>query len=369
MKKKSFISYLLNPKNWWLPLLLIFSFSILGVLMVGVHTYSGAPPIPTYLTKSNEVIFSKDDILKGQQVFQKYALMEYGTMFGDGANRGPDYTAESLHQISKYMNRFYQVQFKGAPYLELLPKGIAEKVKTEIKTNSYDSNKNTVVLTDGQAFASDELVKFYISKFTDPSSPGALKPAGYIKNRAELKSLTAFFFWGAWVCGVERPGEHYSYTNNWPFDPESGNIPAPAIILWSIIGSLALVLGLGIVLFYYGKLEKLDDNAYTDKALPLMTRERISGFEPMAIQKATYKFFYAAILLFAVQVLAGILTVHDFVGFTTFWGFNISKLLPFTVTRSWHVQLSLLWISACWIGASFFMMSLVSRISLKNSSH
>ena len=40
--------------------------------------------------------FSKEDVLDGQAVFQKYALMGYGSMFGDGANRGPDYTAEGI---------------------------------------------------------------------------------------------------------------------------------------------------------------------------------------------------------------------------------------------------------------------------------
>ena len=38
-----------------------------------------------------------------------------------------------------------------------------------------------------------------------------------------------------------------------------------------------------------------------------MTRGDIQRFQPDAVQRSTYKFFYAAILLFAVQVLAGIL--------------------------------------------------------------
>ena len=50
MAKKSFINYLLNPKNWWLPLLIIFVASITGVLMIGVHTYTEAPPIATYIS-------------------------------------------------------------------------------------------------------------------------------------------------------------------------------------------------------------------------------------------------------------------------------------------------------------------------------
>jgi nitric oxide reductase subunit B len=96
MAKKNFITFLLNPKNWWLPLLVIFTISIAGVTMIGVHTYSEAPPIPTYVNAKNEVVFSKEDVLNGQSIFLRYALMEYGSMFGDGANRGPDYTARGV---------------------------------------------------------------------------------------------------------------------------------------------------------------------------------------------------------------------------------------------------------------------------------
>ena len=360
MGKKNFIGYLLNPRNWWLPLLIIFIISATGVTMIGVHTYTEAPPIPGYISKESKPIFTKEEILEGQAVFQKYALMNYGSMFGDGANRGPDFTAETLHQLTLYMNEYYQAQLKTNGSNDLLSKGVAEQVKAEIKSNRYNNDLNQVILSDAQQFAAGKLIKFYQEKFTNPSAAGAFKPSGYITDFAELKSLASFFFWGAWVCGVERPGEKYSYTHNWPYDPAAGNTPSSAIILWSIIGSLGLILGLGIVLYYHGKLEKLDDKAYTSKAQAFMTRGEIQKFQPDAVQKSTYKFFYVAILLFAVQVLAGILTVHDFVGFVNFFGFNISEALPITVSRSWHVQLSLLWISACWIGASFFMMSLIS---------
>ncbi len=360
MMKKNFINYLLNPRNWWVPLLIIFVVSITGVTMIGVHTYTEAPPIASYVSSDDKVIFSKEDVLKGQAVFQQYALMEYGSMFGDGANRGPDYTAEALHLVSVYMNDYYKSKLSEESNKELMTKGVGEQVKTEIKNNRYNKEKNIVPLTDGQRFAADELVKYYVRIFTDPSVEGGFKPVGYLTDKEEIKSLAAFFFWGAWVCGVERPGEIYSYTHNWPFDPDAGNTPSAAIILWSILGSLGLVFGLGLVLYYHGRLEKLDDKVYTSNAQPFMTKGAIQTFHPDAVQKATYKFFYVAILLFAIQVLAGILTVHDFVGFVNYFGFNISEVLPITVTRSWHVQLSLLWISACWIGASFFMMSLVS---------
>lgn len=87
---------------------------------------------------------------------------------------------------------------------------------------------------------------------------------------------------------------------------------------------LGLILGLGIVHYYYGKLDMMDDNIYTNKAQAFMTKGEMEKFSPGRIQHSTYKFFYTVILLFATQVLAEILTIHDFVGFVNFLGINIS---------------------------------------------
>lgn len=358
--RTDFLQFIMNPKKWWIPLLFIFTISAAGVILIGYETYEEAPPIPNFVDEKGAVIVSHHDVLKGQAIFQKYALMEYGSMFGDGGNRGPDFTAQALHLISNYMNEFYRNQ-PNVTEGELL--GIGERVKQELKRNLYDKNVNSVKLNAAQQFAIEQLHRFYFDFFTaDPS----FNPSYYLTKENEIRSLTAFFFWGSWVCSVERPGETYSYTHNWPFDPKAGNTPEAPVILWTIIGSFGLILGLGIVLFYHGRMDKLDDRTFLDNASPLMTKSGVDRFRPTATQKATYKYFYAAILLFLVQVIAGVLTVHDFVDFTVFFGYDLRELLPITITRGWHVQLSLLWISACWIGASFFVAPMLSPDEPRN---
>lgn len=358
MSRDRLLNVLLNPRKWWIPLLVIFVISLAGVGMIGLHTYTEAPPIPTYTDGDGKAVISRDEILEGQAVFQQYALMEYGSMFGDGANRGPDYTAEALHMMAVYMSAFHEGQLTQTDPLQR--KGIAETVRQEIKENTYDGRSNTVRLQPSQAHAARQMSEYYLQKFGAGNTEGNFRPAGYIKTEREIRALSAFFYWGAWVCGVQRPGETYSYTHNWPYDPESGNSPSAAIVLWSIIGALGLILGMGMVLYYHGKLEKLDDETFTQHASPFMSRADVANFQPQNIQRATYKYFLTAILLFGLQVLAGILTIHDFVGWVHLGGINLQELLPITVTRSWHVQLSLLWISACWIGASLFVMSMIN---------
>jgi nitric oxide reductase subunit B len=354
--KRGFIHFLMNPKKWWIPLTFIFVVSFTGVGIIGYETYYEAPPIPTFINESGENVFTEDDILDGQVTFQRLALMDFGSMFGDGANRGPDFTAQSLHQITVYIEEYYQNQ----PDLSKLAfLGVKEQVKRELKENRYEKNSNSVKLTPAQAYACNRLVEYYREYFNGATGQKSLKN-GYISEQ-ESEKLTAFFYWGAWVCSVKRPGESYSYTHNWPYDPDAGNLPETPVIIWTIIGSLGLVLALGIVLFYHGRLEKLSDRTFLDNSRPLMTLKGVNKFNPTAAQKATFKFFYAAIFVLLFQVLAGILTVHDFVNFTVFFGYDLRDLFPITITRGWHVQLSLLWISACWIGASLFVTPFITK--------
>lgn len=354
--KKGLIHFIMNPKKWWIPLTFIFVVSFTGVGLIGFETYYEAPPIPDFVTEEGKSVFSHDEILEGQAIFQRTALMDYGSMFGDGANRGPDFTAQALHLITGYLREYYG----NTPELSKLEYlGVPEQVKRELKENRYEKTTNSVRLTHAQEHASNRLIRFYNS-FFQASGQQSLKP-GYLANEEEVRKLTAFFYWGAWVCSTERPGKEYSYTHNWPYDPEAGNIPETPVVFWTIIGSLGLVIGLGIVMFYHGRLEKLSDRTFLDNSSPLLTKNNVDKFVPTAAQRATYKFFYAAIFVFLFQVLVGIITVHDFVDFTVFFGYDLRDLFPITISRGWHVQLSLLWISACWIGASLFVTPFITN--------
>jgi nitric oxide reductase subunit B len=354
--KKGFIHFIMNPKKWWIPLTFIFVISLTGVGLIGFETYYEAPPIPTFKTDGGEIVFTDEEILEGQAIFQRSALMDYGSMFGDGANRGPDFTAQALHQITIYLNEYYGNQ-PDLTKLEFL--AMKELVKQQLKENNYQKLSNTVRVSNAQEYAFTRLVEFYQNYFSG-SGQQSLK-AGYVGEELEIRKLSAFFYWGAWVCSAQRPGKSYSYTHNWPYDPGAGNLPETPVIFWTIIGSLGLVIGLGVVLFYHGRLEKLSDRTFLNNSNPLMTQQGVQRFTPTKSQRATYKFFYAAIFVFLFQVLAGVITVHDFVNFTIFFGYDLRDLFPITISRGWHVQLSLLWISACWIGASLFVTPFLTK--------
>lgn len=357
----------MQRNNWWKYLLVVLVTGAAGVLFMGIKTYKDAPPKPDYVSSSGAEVFTRASTERGQLVFQKYALMEYGSMFGDGAARGPDFTAEALHQIAVQMNDYYGRQItngRSAELTQIEKDGISVRVKRELKTNYYDRERGIVVLTDGQVYAAERLVEYYRLKFKGDHRE-SFKPAGYITDDSELEDLASFFFWGAWVCAAERPGGESSYTHNWPYDEYAGNTPTPSVILWSVIGLLFLIFGLGAVLCIYGYYAKSAGLQSPVKENPVNS-ENVSSFVPTASQRATYKFFAVAVTMFFLQIVAGVLTIHDFVGFTTFFGHNISEYLQITITRSWHVQLSILWISTCWIAGSIFILPSIHRQESKH---
>ncbi len=360
-KTRTLLTYLMNPKYWWVPFAIILAVSVTGLFFIGYETYEKAPPIPDFTNEEGQVVISRADILEGQEVFHRYALMEYGSMYGDGALRGPDFTAQALHEIAISMNAHYQRQLNGENVdRQWMQDGIGARVKREIKTNRYDEHTNQAVLSEGQVHAARVLEGFYVQVFTNKDFKEAFKPVNYIKDKEEIHQLSRFFFWGAWVCSVQRPGFAYSYTHNWPFDESAGNTATSSTLVWSIIGILGLVLGLGAVLYYYGQFEKLSEEYYAKGADEMVTVQKLKAFTPTPTQRATYKFFYVAIILFLLQVLGGILTVHDFVGFTRFFEIDLQDWIPVTIARSWHVQLSLFWISACWVAISIFILPILS---------
>ena len=72
----------------------LFGFTVLGILAYLV--YRDQPPMPAKVLAGDTILFSRDDILGGMNVFQRYGVMEYGSVYGHGAYLGPDFTADEL---------------------------------------------------------------------------------------------------------------------------------------------------------------------------------------------------------------------------------------------------------------------------------
>jgi nitric oxide reductase subunit B len=64
--------------------------------------------------------------------------------------------------------------------------------------------------------------------------------------------------------------------------------------------------------------------------------------------------------LILVQILMGVVTAHYGVEGNGFYGLKTSGILPYSVTRTWHVQVGIFWIATAWLAAGLFIGPLVS---------
>ena len=333
-------------------LVLIVTFTIL--IWMAVRSYQDAPPIPLRVVDpAGNAVFTKSDIITGQQVFLKYGLMENGSIWGHGAYLGPDFSAEYLHGLSTDAADFIaQQRFGRAP--ELLTPDERETVGAEVtqllKANRFDVQTGTLALSESEAASYEKQYHKWGDYFANSSQNRGLPPK-LIADSQEVRQLVAFFAWTAWAAAANRPGELYSYTNNFPYDPTVGNIPTSDSILWSALSLITLLAATGAALFAFGRFNFLGWKGTTDHVHPQL----IPGGVVTESQRATIKFFAVAVLLFAGQALVGGATAHFRADPGTFYGFQLASLLPSNITRTWHLQLAIFWIATTYIAGALFL--------------
>lgn len=354
--KRNLAQILHDKKTWWVHFLIVAAICLTGLVYLGTETYSGAPPLEAFVSSSGDTVISREQIKHGQEVFHLRGLMSYGSFWGDGAERGPDFTADALHRTAVSMQSFYE-QRAGRALTQYDKDAIAARVVREIHTNTWDEGAKHIVLNDAQIKAFRNLTIHYTKMFTDPTYDEAFSPAGYISDPDELEALSAFFFWGGWVAGANRPGQTYSYTHNWPFDRAAGNIATNETLIWSVVSIFGLFLGILLVLYIYGQFKEEGD-PFTGNGTSLTTNDLELG-RVRATQRATYKFFVFAVLLFGVQVLAGMLAATDFV---RPFGISLASIIPFTVLRSYHTLFQIYWFFMAWVGYTLFFLPRISKV-------
>lgn len=355
--KNTLAAKLLNKKYWFVHFWLVSVMCILGLVFMGERTYEGAPPLGDYVTEEGVVFLSEDQIKAGERVFHLRGLMNYGSFWGDGAGRGPDFTAEALHHTVKGMQEFYENELiveKGA-ISDDEKAMVASRVTREIRANRWDEATNTVKVNAAQMYAFDKVNEHFVRVFNDKTYSEAFRPYNYITDPEELRNFSGFAYWGAWVSAVERPGHNYSYTHNWPYDPEAGNYPTKDTYMWSFISIAALFVGIMSVLYMYGQMKANDEDPFNASAHSkiLMSTTDLESSVVRPSQRAVYKFFVLAAIAFGMQVLAGFLAIMDF---ADPFHETIAGILPYTVLRGYHTLLQIYWMFMCWIGYTIFFL-------------
>nr|WKN35967.1 nitric-oxide reductase large subunit [Tunicatimonas sp. TK19036] len=343
-------------KKLWIAFILVvgISFAVLGYY--GYEIYQKAPPVPEkVITTNGELLFTGQDIKDGQNVWQSMGGQEVGTVWGHGAYVAPDWTADWLHREAQFiLNKWAQADF-NQPFEQLTSEqkaALEQRLQDELRENQYDPETGELTISSIRKEAYQHLNNYYTGLFMDNPDLDKLRseyaiPKNAIKDKSRMDKMAQFFFWASWACVTERPGADITYTHNWPADAQIGNKPTGDLVLWTGFSVIMLLIGIGILVFYHARTK--EEEPLTPSEDPLM-RQNITPS-----MKAVKKYFWVVNLLILLQVTLGVITAHYGVEGDGFYGFPLADFLPYAVSRTWHVQLAILWIATAWLATGLYI--------------
>jgi nitric oxide reductase subunit B len=353
-----------STRKLWTALaaLLLVSFSVL--LWVGSEIHRVMPPMPEQVvTTSGQVVFTREDMETGRTVWQSIGGHQLGSIWGHGSYVAPDWTADWLHREAiEILDRWARADH-GVPNHASL--GRAEQAAQEVRLqqmlrkNTFDEATLTITIDDDRLAAITNVSAHYQSLFSNDPATKSLREAYAMKDDTipdaeHRRQMTAFYWWTSWTAVTQRPGKDISYTNNWPHDPTVGNVPPSNLFMWTVFSVLFLLAGVALLGWHYAVNHSRDD------APQLPLTDPLAKVVVTPSMRATAKYFWLVMALFLAQILLGAMTAHYQVEGQDFYGFALSEILPYSLTRTWHTQLAILWIATAWLGMGLYIGPAIS---------
>ena len=352
-------------RKLWLSLISVITLSLLVLGYYGLEIYRTAPPVPKrVVTTDGRVLFTGQDIKDGQNVWQSMGGQQVGSIWGHGAYVAPDWSADWLHREAVWLLDHWATQAGSKTYAQTdaeTQAALRERLKKEIRSNTYDAKSGDLIVSATRAEAFKAVGAHYAALFGDAAEMQALRtayasPANTIKTAERQHQMNAFFFWAAWSCGTERPGSTITYTQNWPAEPLIDNKPTSSIVVWSIVSFIALLAGVGGMVWYFAVQRHKEGEEETD----VPEKDPLLALKATPSMKATLKYFWVVAALMVAQIGLGAITAHYGVDGDGFFGIPLDKWLPYSVARTWHTQLGIFWIATAWLATGLFVAPAVS---------
>ena len=336
-------------------IVVVASFAVLG--WIGTRIYQEMPPIPDrVVTTDGQEVIAGGEIGRGQNVWQSLGGMEVGSIWGHGSYVAPDWTADWLHREAMFVLDEWGRKEFGKSYDQLPPESEAQlqgRLEQMYRTNTYDPATRTLTIDPVRARAFEASLAHYSDVFMNGNTAYSI-PAGTVRDAGRMRRFASFVFWTAWAASANRPGDQVSYTHNWPHEPLVGNKPTGESVMWTGVSIIMLLAGISGLVWWYAA------QTHQEQHGPLPPVDPLGAWRASASQFATLKYFWVVAVLILVQMLMGVVTAHYGVEGDGFYGFPLSKWLPYSVTRTWHVQLGIFWIATAWLAAGLFIGPLVS---------
>ncbi|MDE0285815.1 MAG: nitric-oxide reductase large subunit [Gammaproteobacteria bacterium] len=347
---------------------LVVMFGIL--LLVGGRAFQLAPPMPDAVVATGgdttDVIFTSDDIREGRDVWRRLGGMELGSVWGHGSYLAPDWTADVLHREAIAMLD------PDGEFDSLSEPARAARIAefaARLRVNTYDSETGHITVSPERAQAIAEITTHYQALFGgsgDGPEAEAMREAFAIPNAPlgpdpdeDIRTLVSWWWWTSWAAATLRPDDTVTYTNNWPHEPLVGNKPTSSIFIWTFVSIVLLIAGIGALCWFFLR-EREEWQKDTEPPPGYPDKSPIATVEPTASMRGVVKYIWIVAALLGIQILLGAVTAHYAVEGHEFYGIPLADIAPYALTRTWHVQLAVLWIATAWLGAGLYLAPLIA---------
>ncbi|HHT34342.1 MAG TPA: nitric-oxide reductase large subunit [Bacteroidales bacterium] len=346
----------MTQKKLWIAFALVVGISFAVLLYYGNQIYQQAPPVPERVTnEEGQLLFTGQEIKDGQNIWQSIGGQEVGSVWGHGAYVAPDWTADYLHREAQYLLNRWSQEEQGKAFdqlTEVEQAAMERRLQEFLRKNSYDEASSTLVIHSQRYDAFRELYGHYAGLFMNDPALDELR-ADYaiarnsIRSEERMEKMVHFFFWASWACVTERPGSDVTYTHNWPPDEQIGNVATSDLVLWTGFSIIMLLLGIGIMIFLQARTR--EEEPLKPVSDPLMNQTITPSMW------AVKKYFWVVNLLILAQVLLGVITAHYGVEGDGFYGIDIASFIPYSITRTWHIQIAIFWIATAWLATGLYI--------------
>jgi len=336
-----------NVLKWILLAVAILTFGLMG--WATVITYRTAPPQPErFLSANGSVLMTGEDIVAGKAGFQKADLMDFGSLYGMGSYYGEDYTATLLVRLGTLTEQnIAATRFGGALAGLTADQQSAARSAMQKMLQGVDLTKAEVTFP-APLSAAVAIVQAETTRQLSTADPAIGWTPAYSLSPQDAVQTADFLIYSSLTTVARRPGLDASWTQNWPFEPLVGNTPTSSTFIWTWISFSFTFLMFGAVIFIYERFLNHPDDAPMDPVLV--------DFRPLTgSQRKAGKYFLVVAALLLVQIAAGTVMAHSYYDRTSFYGYDINRLLPFNFLRDVHIQAPIVWIGLSWIASALFL--------------
>ena len=172
-----------------------------------------------------------------------------------------------------------------------------------------------------------------------------------VPDPARRAALTAFFFWTTWASATKRPG-HGGHLHQ-QLAARAAHRQPRRRRQHPVVDRQRRAAARRRRRASCGGARSAASDEPRVAAAGHATRSRASRSRRRCARSA--KYLAVVVALFVVQVLLGALTAHYTVEGQAFFGFPLAEYLPYSLTRTWHIQTAMFWIATAFLAAGLFL--------------